>query len=755
MFGRVNHNPFTRTQTLCRLMSSKDVEVRVGEPGCTPVTNGATIIIPPIPLCADEMEIALHEHAIAHEPAHITEGSFAVKNEVKSQLHHFIWNCVEDVRVENAQEQVKYPGLKLFRSKFYRDFQKYADRLNLNKMTAKNLVPALYGALTLLLLNARGKQLHEDVKIETSKRVDEIYGRVLADLVDDVAALTTLKQSFDIAGLIYERVRKMLKDDAEKKQREQAAKEKARQEKAAAKEKAQKEKAEKEAQKGEDSDDADGDEGDDDGEPKGKKSGSKSKKSEPKDDEGGDDSDGDVDDEPESKSGSKSKKSEPKDDEGEGDKDETDDAEPEDKKSGKSEKSETEDKDEGTDSDDGEPEDKDAEGETEPEDKAEGDETQPETEDKDEGDETETEPKDEAAEDDETETEGDGADTEDVPKNDKPEDKDAEGEESLTDEQQEAADNEAERLLKAIEDEEAQTVSDRIKQEIGGTGATNNVDDYPKKVTVLEHEAATPEYSANLAKEGVTLLGANGANMTRLMIANSRPRTLRNREHGKLDVRAVVSDDLDVRRDLWCLRKPGALAKAAVSILVDGSGSMVQYHSLKAHYSALVLHGVAHHLAAARVPFEVAYFDSDRILTATGTDYRALYHTVKSFNEPWHGKPFTRVWPRGGGGTPLELAMTEQAMRLLARPEDKKIAIVLTDGQPDRGVLPSMLVVEAMRGVGAVVVGIGIECDVSAVFGKDAVNLEPANLGEHLVNRLTEILNAHASERSETVARVR
>lgn len=711
MFGRANHNPFTRTQVLCRLMSSNGVEVRVGEPGCTPVTNGKTIVLPPIPLCADDLAVMLHEMAISHEPAHITEGSFDSTTTVKSRLHHHIWNVVEDVRVESLQEEHRYPGLKVFRSKFYRDFQKVANRLGLHKMTALDLSGALMGALTVLLLNARGKQLHEDVKVKTSKKVDEIYKRILADLVDEVAGVKTLKQSLDLAGVIYERVRNMLKEEAEEHQREKAAKEKAKQEKAE-KEKQDKAKQDKAEDKDAEGDDSDGEDGDD--EPKSK--GSKSKKDEPED-------------------------SEDKDDEGS----EGDDSED---KAG-----DTEDKAEGSEGDDSEGDkDGDAEGsegnEPKDADKPEGSEDS-------EGDAEGSEGGDsEGSEDAEGDAEGAGGDAnKDVPNSDEGGGKGAGG---LTEEQQEAADDEAEKLLKAIEEEEAQTVSDQIKEEISEGKPAGKIPDYPKKVTVTAHPALGTAESAKLAEEGVKLLGAHGANMTRLMIANSRPRTLRNREHGKLDVRAVVSDDLDVRRDLWNQRRPGALAKAAVSILVDGSGSMTELGSLKAEYSAKVLHGIAHHLAAARVPFEAAYFDLDG-LNAGGTIIfrKANYFTVKSWAEPWHGKAFTRVWPRGGGGTPLELAMTEQAMRLLERPEDKKIAIVLTDGRPDNGYGPSKMVVDAMRSVGVVVIGIGIECDVTSVFGKDAVNLDPANLGEHLVSKLTAILNEHAAERSETIARVR
>jgi cobalamin biosynthesis protein CobT len=347
----------------------------------------------------------------------------------------------------------------------------------------------------------------------------------------------------------------------------------------------------------------------------------------------------------------------------------------------------------------------------------------------------------------------------------KPEDADKDGEggsgegdddeEPLTKKQQAVADDEAEQAMQEIEQDASKTISEQALEVIVDK-STTTLDVYKPTPTavVSEMDVSDAEYIAKLAAEGVALLGSDGAKMTRHLVANSRPRTVRNRDYGRLDIRAVASDEMDVRKDLYNQRKPGALCPAAVSILIDGSGSMSHNGAVKSQYSSLVAHGVAHYLDKARVPFEVAYFDS--ICSATESNSEPQYMVVKAWAEPWHGKAITRAREFSRGGTPLASTMTMQAQRLLERPEDKKVAIVLTDGEPcgtGEHISRSVAVVKALREMGVVVIGIGINVDVSQIFGDGAVCLPPENIGAEMVRRLTEILDSHRSEKSATVTR--
>ena len=746
MFGR-NLNPFNRTEKLCQLMSGEGVKVMIGP---TAVTNGTTVMIPPIPIGADDLDVRIHESAIAHEPAHITEKSFSIKAKWTGKLHHFCWNVVEDVRVENNQEQQRYFGLRVWRADFIKDFQSAACRMGTHKvLTASDMRNAVKAALVVLYLRARAKQLGVVTNVKTSPKVEEVYQRVCVGFLDEVIKAKKLSETIDLAGRIFEAVRKMLKEEAEKAAKEKAAREKAAREKAekeqAKREKAEKERAEKakaEQEKKAKQPDEDKDESDDEpkdsesGEPKDSEDKDGKDSDEPKDSEDKNEPEDSESDEPkdsEDNDGKDSDETEPK------DKDDKGEEEPEDSKSDEPESkdgdTEPKDKDEDT-GDSDEPEDKDEDT---------GDSDEPEDKDEDAGDSDEPEDKDEDAGDSDEPEDKDDGDTGDEPESSKPE------EPGLTEEQQSEADDEAQKMLDEIEQDELKTVSDQTLEEVNRDA---NPPENKRRLdaTVVEARAGDEPTCASIAESGVELLGANGVRMTRLMVANSRPRVVRNRDYGRLDIRAVTSDIMDVRKDLYAQRNPGAVSMAAVSMLLDGSGSMRA--SEKSDYTIKVAHGIAHYLDAARVPFEMAYFTSEMVSDGVFLPY---YLRIKGWKEPWRGMAFRRAHKYDGGqSTPLASCMIEQAKGLLDRPEDKKIAVVLTDGQPNgpgETIDLCKQIVDSLRNLGVVVIGIGINVDMSYIFGKDAVCLPPSDIGSVLVGRLTEILDAHREERSATVAR--
>lgn len=229
---------------------------------------------------------------------------------------------------------------------------------------------------------------------------------------------------------------------------------------------------------------------------------------------------------------------------------------------------------------------------------------------------------------------------------------------------------------------------------------------------------------------GIKMLGTQGSTMTRLLMANSRPRTVRGRIDGRLDVRAVTEDHLDVRRNLYTHRVRGAADVAAVSFLIDVSGSMCA----RAPIVFSVVLGLGYYLERARVPFEIAGFDDS-------------YWPLKGWDEPMKGKAFLRLAPFSAGGTNLAGAMRMASRTLMVRPERRKVLFVLSDGAA--GNLGYCIKLsKAMRKDGAVVVGIGLGCNLSGIFGEaDSVELPVKNTGEYLVKRLTKILSRKESTR--------
>ena len=67
------------------------------------------------------------------------------------------------------------------------------------------------------------------------------------------------------------------------------------------------------------------------------------------------------------------------------------------------------------------------------------------------------------------------------------------------------------------------------------------------------------------------------------------------------------------------------------------------------------------------------------------------------------------------GGTPLAGALWFAAADLLARPEPRRIALVLTDGKPDNAA-DAMEILRLCTASGLETVGVGIDVDVSALF---------------------------------------
>jgi hypothetical protein len=274
-------------------------------------------------------------------------------------------------------------------------------------------------------------------------------------------------------------------------------------------------------------------------------------------------------------------------------------------------------------------------------------------------------------------------------------------------------------VLKDLENNGTPTPSDKVLEVMAGDSRTAPPQIDRKEVCRGDDEVHLVEET--LAR-GIALLGAHGAMMTRLLVANSRPRTVRGRRDGRLDCRAVTEDHFDTRQDLYTHRVKGAVDKACVSFLLDVSGSMDRQAATQ---FAVVL-GVGHYLERARVPFEISGFDN-------------YFYPLKGFGEPMKGNAFKRLVPFAEGGTSLDAAMRAASRTLMARPERRKVFFVMSDGAADNLGYCKVLAA-AMRSEGAVVVGVGIGCNLYGIFGDDSINLPITNMGEYLVTRLKDIL---------------
>ncbi len=81
--------------------------------GDSAMTDGNTIYLPALPLDCDDTFLGLLRGFLDHEAAHIRYTDFdLVKNEKLSNFEHFVWNCIEDWRIESKMAR-HFTGCKL------------------------------------------------------------------------------------------------------------------------------------------------------------------------------------------------------------------------------------------------------------------------------------------------------------------------------------------------------------------------------------------------------------------------------------------------------------------------------------------------------------------------------------------------------------------------------------------------------------------------------------------------------------------
>jgi len=254
-----------------------------------------------------------------------------------------------------------------------------------------------------------------------------------------------------------------------------------------------------------------------------------------------------------------------------------------------------------------------------------------------------------------------------------------------------------------------------------------------------------------------------------------------NQEAGRLDRRklaAIQTGATNVFSKNW--QKDGF--RTCVSILVDTSSSMRDTQIEGAQQLAVVL-GDA--LTAAQVPFNLVTFDTQQLGKSyshkkdrgfvDGNGQKTRMTGAQGFYAPdmvsiqeakchdAHGAAFTRIEGVGGsivkgfsdnwsnrvglvpliysrGGTPLGAALAWAGCLIRQRPEERKVIIVLTDGQIDDQVSE---VIELIEQWGIESIGIGLEdpvsgysCVVSDHFKVAVDNCKAADISTKILDTL-------------------
>lgn len=180
-------------------------------------------------------------------------------------------------------------------------------------------------------------------------------------------------------------------------------------------------------------------------------------------------------------------------------------------------------------------------------------------------------------------------------------------------------------------------------------------------------------FLAEFDSQRATVRASLAGRLERLLEASVNIDVEYRRSGGRMDSRLLAAIRLG-RQDVFVRRDDGEAIDTAVSILLDGSGSMrdIWAGALAAAFAAMDVMR-SHSVAAALDVF------------SQGSSYAMQTH-----DEPWMGMR-EQPYALPGGGTPTGAAISAAAGTLLQRNESRRVVLLVTDGGPDN--LPQAIAV--------------------------------------------------------------
>lgn len=671
--------PSTLTDTihkLISLISDKNTLVKLGVSAC--VDKNHTVYLPPLPEGATEKDFIKYFHFGTHEQAHIFGESDFIRAS-KDKLRFGLENALEDIRCEEIQEK-PYPGLKPYRIRFYIDMLEDFINDEFSNASPSDIKQFVNTLGKYIIVKVRKIQLDAPhITITASDELIKAYYDYVSDLETRIINMRTSDEMFELSGIIYDRLRDLIKNEMEKKAKEQNEKEKDEQSK---------------SEPGNDQEES----------------------SSGKDGEEDEDASSELPNDNDESNGSNESQTTPE--------KETDDedSEPEEGNSNSS----TEDESEPEENNDPlNPIDGDIDGE-EPES---SDKPQKISGDQDDNGETEEE-------------DSDASDSDPVDDN-----SDGDGDDEITPE-------ELDRMVQEVIDDldncdDPMDITSKVRDDI------NNVDPNllpymvdPSVKDIIQHGREVTSMEGTMIRDrGLKLLGPKGSQLTKLFISQTKPRTMHNRYKGDFDIISFARDVHDNRDDIYTNISGAKLEKAAISFMVDNSDSMRKIID----YMYTLLSGILCTLSKAQIPTEAIGYTVKVCKSDTWRDIPALITIIKDFKESYSSKVMNKcVAPYSMKVTNDLDGMKYCIPRLWARPEKKKVLMVLCDGEPYlyNHTLTCKIqksykeYIEICRKAGIIIFGIGIgDLNLSKYFGEDWVSVGAQNVGETLLSKLTQILN--------------
>ena len=742
--------PATYTDTVHQLIKLMNC-IRIIPTRSGGSTNVKDLIrLAPLPVGATEEDLIKYFHVGTHEQAHFYGGSDLSRSS-KDKILFGIQNALEDTRCERLQEK-EYPGLKPYRVMFYINTLKGAVGTELSNASTSNLVQFINTLGKYIIVKTRRAQLNAPhIPCPASDDLIREYDKHVADLEQRIINLETFDEMLEVADIIYDRFKDAIKDELQRRKDEQQKQPpqppqeddndddtSSDNEGSAGASDDQSDDDEEQTPASGASNEDEPDEGEPENEPSNETPEDEGELNDPDNSSGPDSNDSDTEDGTGGAADDVEEPSDPnepdQDDEG-GVNDETPDESPDDDLSDDPEGS-------GTGSgDENDPEDSDP------------DETKP-------GEATPAEDPNIPDSEDDPSSSDDNRDPSEG-NTEKP----CPGEESsgscVGTEDGDTSDRDSddqdlidalERALEEINNaDDDMNITDEVIKEIDET-PVNDLPYFvdPKVRDIIDLNPATSEAAAlSIRDAGIRMIGAKGTQLTSLFISNTKPRTMRNRMQGRLDVQSFAADVHDIRDDVFTNVSGAKLDKAAVTFLMDNSDSMKS--RIQATYS--IMSGMLHYLSRACIPTEVVGYTAAGSSSEVCRDAPAYLSIVKEFKEPYNSLVMRRCVPPYTMLNTNDLdGMKFAVPRLWARPEKKKVIVALCDGNPTIGpyLLDAKLrkaykeYITLLRKAGIIVFGIGIQCDLSEYFGDDFANVGMNDIGGVLVTKLSGILNRPA-----------
>lgn len=174
------------------------------------------------------------------------------------------------------------------------------------------------------------------------------------------------------------------------------------------------------------------------------------------------------------------------------------------------------------------------------------------------------------------------------------------------------------------------------------------------------------------------------------MRARTRCRKLPYERTGKIDKTRLTQIAKSLSKEVFYRTRKGEKLETAVEIIIDESGSMSGNECLQVRRVAIA---VGEALNQLHIPFEITgsttkFGGGDRNIAPLNGLSRTnpiVYDHFKTFDQQWvavcHNMSRTRSYMHNVDGEVVEYA----ARRLLSRPEERKVVLVLSDGLPDAG----------------------------------------------------------------------